>query len=49
MKESGVRREDPMHGVEEFLEVKSLCAGGIDLAGRGRGINFPGWLALPSR
>jgi succinate-semialdehyde dehydrogenase/glutarate-semialdehyde dehydrogenase len=30
MKESGIGREGSKYGVEEFLEVKYLCMGGID-------------------
>jgi succinate-semialdehyde dehydrogenase/glutarate-semialdehyde dehydrogenase len=30
MKESGIDREDSKYGIEEFLEVKYLCMGGID-------------------
>jgi len=30
MKESGIGREGSKYGVEEFLEVKYLCRGGID-------------------
>ncbi len=30
MKESGVGREGAHHGIEEYLEVKYLCMGGID-------------------
>jgi acyl-CoA reductase-like NAD-dependent aldehyde dehydrogenase len=30
MKESGIRREGSKYGIEEFLEVKYLCMGGID-------------------
>jgi succinate-semialdehyde dehydrogenase/glutarate-semialdehyde dehydrogenase len=30
MKESGVGREGSKYGIEEFLEVKYLCMGGID-------------------
>ena len=31
MKESGVGREGAHHGIEEYLEVKYLCMGGVDL------------------
>jgi succinate-semialdehyde dehydrogenase/glutarate-semialdehyde dehydrogenase len=31
MKESGIGREGSKYGIEEFLEVKYLCMGGIDL------------------
>lgn len=30
MKESGIGREGSKHGIDEFLEVKYLCLGGID-------------------
>jgi succinate-semialdehyde dehydrogenase/glutarate-semialdehyde dehydrogenase len=30
MKESGIGREGSKYGIEEFLEVKYLCIGGID-------------------
>ncbi len=30
MKESGIGREGSHHGIEEFLEAKYLCMGGID-------------------
>jgi succinate-semialdehyde dehydrogenase / glutarate-semialdehyde dehydrogenase len=30
MKESGIGREASKYGIEEFLEVKYLCMGGID-------------------
>ena len=30
MKESGVGREGAHHGIEEYLEVKYLCMGGVD-------------------
>jgi Aldehyde dehydrogenase family len=30
MKESGIGREGSKYGIEEFLEVKYLCMGGID-------------------
>jgi succinate-semialdehyde dehydrogenase/glutarate-semialdehyde dehydrogenase len=30
MKESGIGCEGPKYGIEEFLEVKHLCMGGID-------------------
>jgi len=30
MKESGIGREGSKYGIVEFLEVKSLCMGGID-------------------
>ncbi|MEE8203736.1 MAG: aldehyde dehydrogenase family protein, partial [Alphaproteobacteria bacterium] len=30
MKESGVGREGAHHGLDEFLEVKYLCMGGVD-------------------
>ncbi len=30
MKESGIGRECWKYGIEEFLEVKYLCMGGID-------------------
>ena len=30
MKESGICREGSKYGIEEFLEVKYLCMGGID-------------------
>jgi succinate-semialdehyde dehydrogenase/glutarate-semialdehyde dehydrogenase len=30
MKESGIGREGSIYGIEEFLEVKYLCMGGID-------------------
>jgi succinate-semialdehyde dehydrogenase / glutarate-semialdehyde dehydrogenase len=30
MKESGIGREGSNYGIEEFLEVKYLCIGGID-------------------
>src|SRR3954469_8088269 len=30
MKESGIGREGSKYGIEEFLEVKYLCLGGID-------------------
>jgi acyl-CoA reductase-like NAD-dependent aldehyde dehydrogenase len=30
MKESGIGREGSKYGIEEFLEVKYLCRGGID-------------------
>jgi succinate-semialdehyde dehydrogenase/glutarate-semialdehyde dehydrogenase len=30
MKESGIGREGSKHGIEEYLEVKYLCLGGID-------------------
>ena len=30
MKESGIVREGSKYGIEEFLEVKYLCMGGID-------------------
>jgi acyl-CoA reductase-like NAD-dependent aldehyde dehydrogenase len=30
MKESGIGREGAKYGIEEFLEVKYLCLGGID-------------------
>ena len=30
MKESGIGREGSKYGMEEFLEVKYLCMGGID-------------------
>ena len=29
MKESGIGREGSKYGIEEFLEVKYLCMGGI--------------------
>ena len=29
MKESGIGREGSKYGIEEFLEVKYLCLGGI--------------------
>ena len=31
MKESGIAREGSKYGIEEFLDVKYLCTGGIDL------------------
>ena len=34
MKESGIGREGSKYGIEEFLEVKYLCMGGIDRVGR---------------
>jgi succinate-semialdehyde dehydrogenase/glutarate-semialdehyde dehydrogenase len=30
IKESGIGREGSKYGIEEFLEVKYLCMGGID-------------------
>jgi succinate-semialdehyde dehydrogenase/glutarate-semialdehyde dehydrogenase len=30
MKQSGIGREGGKHGIEEFLEVKYVCLGGID-------------------
>jgi succinate-semialdehyde dehydrogenase/glutarate-semialdehyde dehydrogenase len=30
MKVSGIGREGSKYGIEEFLEVKYLCMGGID-------------------
>jgi succinate-semialdehyde dehydrogenase/glutarate-semialdehyde dehydrogenase len=30
MKEGGIGREGSKYGIEEFLEVKYLCMGGID-------------------
>jgi hypothetical protein len=30
MKESGIGREGSKYGIDEFLEVKYLCMGGID-------------------
>jgi len=30
VKESGIGREGSRYGIEEFLEVKYLCIGGID-------------------
>ena len=30
IKESGIGREGSKYGIEEFLEVKYLCLGGID-------------------
>jgi succinate-semialdehyde dehydrogenase/glutarate-semialdehyde dehydrogenase len=30
MKESGIGREGSRHGIEEFLEIKYLCIGGVD-------------------
>jgi succinate-semialdehyde dehydrogenase/glutarate-semialdehyde dehydrogenase len=30
MKESGIGREGSKYGIEEFLEVKYLCMGGLD-------------------
>ena len=30
MKESGIGREGSHYGIDEFLEVKYLCMGGID-------------------
>jgi succinate-semialdehyde dehydrogenase/glutarate-semialdehyde dehydrogenase len=30
MNESGIGREGSKYGIEEFLEVKYLCIGGID-------------------
>jgi succinate-semialdehyde dehydrogenase/glutarate-semialdehyde dehydrogenase len=30
MKDSGIGREGSHYGIEEFLEVKYLCLGGID-------------------
>lgn len=33
-KESGFGREGSRHGIEEFLEVKSLCLGGLEGEGR---------------
>ncbi|MNG39381.1 Glutarate-semialdehyde dehydrogenase DavD [compost metagenome] len=30
MKESGIGREGSKYGIEDFLEVKYLCMGGID-------------------
>ena len=30
MKESGIGREGSKYGIEEFLEVKYLCMGGVD-------------------
>ena len=30
MKESGIGREGSKYGIEEFLEVKYLCVGGIE-------------------
>jgi succinate-semialdehyde dehydrogenase / glutarate-semialdehyde dehydrogenase len=30
MKESGIGREGSKYGIEEFLQVKYLCMGGID-------------------
>ena len=30
MKESGIGREGSKYGIEEFLEVKYLCLGGLD-------------------
>jgi len=29
VKESGLGREGSMYGIEEFLEIKYLCMGGI--------------------
>jgi acyl-CoA reductase-like NAD-dependent aldehyde dehydrogenase len=29
MKESGIGREGSKYGIEEFLEVKYICVGGI--------------------
>ena len=30
VKESGVGREGSKYGIEEFLEIKYLCLGGVD-------------------
>jgi succinate-semialdehyde dehydrogenase / glutarate-semialdehyde dehydrogenase len=30
MKESGISREGSKYGIEDYLEVKYLCMGGID-------------------
>ena len=30
MKESGIGREGSHHGIDEFLEVKYHCVGGLD-------------------
>ena len=30
MKQSGIGREGSKYGIEEFLEVKYLCMGGLD-------------------
>ena len=30
MKESGIGREGSKYGIEDYLEVKYLCLGGID-------------------
>jgi succinate-semialdehyde dehydrogenase/glutarate-semialdehyde dehydrogenase len=30
MKESGIGREGSKYGIEEYLEVKYICIGGID-------------------
>ncbi|MDD3448472.1 MAG: aldehyde dehydrogenase family protein, partial [Gammaproteobacteria bacterium] len=30
MKESGIGREGSRYGIDEFLEIKYLCLGGID-------------------
>jgi succinate-semialdehyde dehydrogenase/glutarate-semialdehyde dehydrogenase len=29
MKESGIGREGSRHGIEEFVEIKYVCLGGI--------------------
>jgi hypothetical protein len=46
--ESGIGREGSKYGIEELLEVKYLCMGGID-----RYAPFPGpserWLEPPAR
>jgi succinate-semialdehyde dehydrogenase/glutarate-semialdehyde dehydrogenase len=30
MKESGIGREGSKYGIEDYLEIKYLCMGGID-------------------
>ena len=30
IKESGIGREGSRHGIEEYLEMKYLCLGGLD-------------------
>jgi succinate-semialdehyde dehydrogenase/glutarate-semialdehyde dehydrogenase len=30
MKESGIGREGSKYGIEDYLEIKYLCLGGID-------------------
>jgi hypothetical protein len=49
MKESGIGREGSKYGIEDYLEIKYLCMGGIDrsLLGEERPGDNGSWLLAP--